>query len=218
MLATTSEGTLTHLLGAMGGDAQPQINLQVLARMLRCAQDPATAIAAGRVVLDAPSAGPFRLWWGDDLGVCLEAHAPSAWTEGLTERGHRVRGIGAFDPTTVGCSQIIAVVTNPSPHKATTSARPTRVPPTATRRVPEGHAGLPGRGDHPTAITTMIPSPRRNGLTPRTASSSAHTTMATRPTTKAAVLAVSPRGSTLGTISAAKKTPSEALGRWATVI
>jgi gamma-glutamyltranspeptidase/glutathione hydrolase len=110
MLATTPDGSLSHLIGAMGGDAQPQIHLQVLARMLRSGQDPATAITAARLALDAPEAGPFRLWWGDDLAVCMEAHAPAEWQEGLSSRGHQVKRISAFDPTAVGCSQIIAVV------------------------------------------------------------------------------------------------------------
>ena len=109
MLVTTIDGTLTHLAGAMGGDAQPQILLQLLARMLGAGQDPATAVAAGRLALDAPSAGPFRLWWGGDLTVLVESHAPSEWTEGLADRGHRVRSIGAFDPVAVGCAQIVAV-------------------------------------------------------------------------------------------------------------
>jgi gamma-glutamyltranspeptidase/glutathione hydrolase len=112
MLATTAGGALSHLVGAMGGDAQPQIHLQVLARMLPGGQDPATAIAGARLALDAPAAGPFRLWWGDDLGVCMETHAPPGWRDGLTSRGHHVRPISAFDPTAVGCSQIIAVVEN----------------------------------------------------------------------------------------------------------
>ncbi len=110
MLATAPGGELTHLVGAMGGDAQPQIILQLLARMLRAGQDPATAIAAPRLALDAPSAGPFRLWWGEDLTVVVEADAPGGWTEGLGERGHRVRPIRAFDPVAVGCAQIIQVV------------------------------------------------------------------------------------------------------------
>jgi gamma-glutamyltranspeptidase/glutathione hydrolase len=110
MLATTPDGSLSHLIGAMGGDAQPQIHLQVLARMLRGGQDPATAITAPRLALDAPAAGPFRLWWGDDLGVCVEAHAPDQWQDDLRARGHRVQRISAFDPTAVGCSQIITVV------------------------------------------------------------------------------------------------------------
>ena len=67
----------------MGGDAQPQILQQVLARMLHAGEDPATAVAAARVSLVAPGAGPFRLWWGDDLQICVEGHAPSGWAEGL---------------------------------------------------------------------------------------------------------------------------------------
>jgi gamma-glutamyltranspeptidase / glutathione hydrolase len=110
MLATTPNGALSHLVGAMGGDAQPQIILQVLARMLPGGQDPATALAGARLSLDAPVAGPFRLWWGDDLQVDVEAHAPSGWIDDLQRRGHRVQPISAFDPTAVGCSQVIAVV------------------------------------------------------------------------------------------------------------
>jgi gamma-glutamyltranspeptidase/glutathione hydrolase len=110
LLATTPDGALSHLVGAMGGDAQPQIILQVLARMLPGRQDPATALAGARLSLDAPAAGPFRLWWGDDLQVSVEAHAPADWIDDLRRRGHRVRAIGAFDPTTVGCAQVVSVV------------------------------------------------------------------------------------------------------------
>jgi gamma-glutamyltranspeptidase/glutathione hydrolase len=110
MLATTPDGALTHLVGAMGGDAQPQVILQLLARMLRAGQDPAQAIAAPRLALDAPLAGPFRLWWGDDLTVLVESDAPMGWADGLAARGHRVRNIRAFDPVAVGCAQIITVV------------------------------------------------------------------------------------------------------------
>jgi gamma-glutamyltranspeptidase/glutathione hydrolase len=109
MAASSPQGALTHVVGAMGGDSQPQILLQLLARMLHGGQDPAEAVSAPRCTLDAPSAGPFRLWWGDDLRVMVEADAPPAWVGGLTERGHTVRTIRAFDPTAVGCAQIIAV-------------------------------------------------------------------------------------------------------------
>ena len=81
MLATAPDGSLTHLVGAMGGDAQPQIIVQLLARLLRARQDPAAAVSAPRLTLDAPSAGPFRLWWGDDLTVLVESDAPAAWPE-----------------------------------------------------------------------------------------------------------------------------------------
>jgi len=107
MLVTSTDGALTHLVGAMGGDAQPQIIVQLLARLLLAGHDPATAITAPRLTLDAPSAGPFRLWWGEDLTVLVEADAPPAWRAGLTGHGHRVRTIGAFDPVAVGCAQII---------------------------------------------------------------------------------------------------------------
>jgi gamma-glutamyltranspeptidase/glutathione hydrolase len=93
----------------MGGDAQPQIISQLLARLLRSGEDPARAISAPRLALDAPSAGPFRLWWGTDLTVLVEANAPETWMEGLDARGHRTRAISAFDPVAVGCAQIIAV-------------------------------------------------------------------------------------------------------------
>jgi gamma-glutamyltranspeptidase/glutathione hydrolase len=109
-MLVTAGGRLTHLVGAMGGDAQPQIILQLLARMLVAGQDPATAIAAARLALEAPGAGPFRLWWGEDLTVLVEADAPAAWHDGLAARGHRVRPIRAFDPVAVGCAQIITVV------------------------------------------------------------------------------------------------------------
>ncbi len=108
MLVTTPDGALTHLVGAMGGDAQPQIIVQLLARLLRSGHDPARAITAPRLTLDAPSAGPFRFWWGEDLTVLVEADAPPDWSSGLSGRGHRVRTISAFDPVAVGCAQIIA--------------------------------------------------------------------------------------------------------------
>jgi gamma-glutamyltranspeptidase/glutathione hydrolase len=110
MLATTPDGALSHLIGAMGGDAQPQILQQLLARMLLAGQDPATAVSSARVSLVAPSAGPFRLWWGDDLQICVEAHAPADWVDGLKSRGHRVIPIAAFEPNAVGGAQIISVV------------------------------------------------------------------------------------------------------------
>ncbi len=107
MLVTRGDGSLSRLVGAMGGDAQPQIIVQLLARLLLTGQDPATAISAPRLTLDAPSAGPFRLWWGEDLTVLVEADAPPAWVDGLAGHGHRVRTISAFDPVAVGCAQII---------------------------------------------------------------------------------------------------------------
>lgn len=108
-LVTRPDGSLSHLVGTMGGDAQPHILVQLLARLLQAGQSPEDAIAAPRLALDSPSAPPFRLWWGDDLCVRVEGNAPTAWGTALAERGHRVVPIGALDPSSVGCAQVIAL-------------------------------------------------------------------------------------------------------------
>ncbi|RMH70783.1 MAG: gamma-glutamyltranspeptidase, partial [Actinomyces sp.] len=46
-LVTHPDGSLRAVLGTMGGDAQPQIVLQLLARLLAAGQDPGRAIGAG---------------------------------------------------------------------------------------------------------------------------------------------------------------------------
>jgi gamma-glutamyltranspeptidase/glutathione hydrolase len=106
-VVTRPDGSLAMVFGAMGGDAQPQILLQLAARTLHTGEAPGRAVSAPRFALDAPSAGPFRLWWGTGLEVRLEADAPEAWFEGLRERGHRVVAISAQDPVSVGCSQLL---------------------------------------------------------------------------------------------------------------
>lgn len=106
-LVTRPDGALAVVLGTMGGDGQPQILAQLLARLLHAGQDAPSAVGAPRAVLDAPSAGPFRLWWGDDLSVVVEADAPDGWVEGLRRRGHQVRTVRAQDPVAVGCAQLI---------------------------------------------------------------------------------------------------------------
>lgn len=105
--ATGPEGSLL-LLGTMGGDAQPQILLQLLARVLWSGQEPATAMAAARVVLDAPGAPPFRLWAAPARSLRCEGHAPDPWRVGLAQRGHEVQMVGALDPVGVGHAQIIS--------------------------------------------------------------------------------------------------------------
>jgi gamma-glutamyltranspeptidase/glutathione hydrolase len=95
----------------MGGDAQPLIIVQLLARLLRSGEDSATAISAARIVHEAPGAPPFRLWQSPDQSLLMESNAPPGWRGGLEARGHRVRVVGAFNPVDVGCSQIISVET-----------------------------------------------------------------------------------------------------------
>lgn len=107
-LGTRPDGSLAHLVGTMGGDAQPQIILQLVARVLHSGEDPAAAIAAPRVVLRAPDEKPFRLWSSPTHSLHVEAHAPETWIEGLTARGHGVQVVSAFDPVDVGCAQIVS--------------------------------------------------------------------------------------------------------------
>jgi gamma-glutamyltranspeptidase/glutathione hydrolase len=90
-LATTPEGSLAAVFGTMGGDAQPQILLQVAARLFHHAASPAAAIAAPRWVLNGPETG-FDTWTGaGGPHVLVEAHGVEEWSAGLAERGHDVR-------------------------------------------------------------------------------------------------------------------------------
>jgi gamma-glutamyltranspeptidase / glutathione hydrolase len=81
-------------LGTMGGDAQPQIVLQLLAR-LRAGATPAAAVEAPRWALAGPAGTGFDTWDGEPGSpsrqlVRIEDGAPPAWYDGLRARGHEV--------------------------------------------------------------------------------------------------------------------------------
>jgi gamma-glutamyltranspeptidase/glutathione hydrolase len=116
-LVTRRDGSLSHLVGTMGGDAQPQIIMQLLARLLGQGAEPRQALAAPRFALDAPSAGPFRLWFGHDLQVRLEGHAPGGALRALADRGHRVTELDAFEAVSVGHAHIISTERVKSSHR-----------------------------------------------------------------------------------------------------
>ena len=87
-LVTTPDGDLRSVIGTMGGDSQPQVLLQLLARTLHAGQQPGVAVGAGRFALAGPSG--FTTWdQGGDVAVQVEGHAPAAWLDGLLARGHR---------------------------------------------------------------------------------------------------------------------------------
>jgi gamma-glutamyltranspeptidase/glutathione hydrolase len=93
----TRQSALAAVFGTMGGDAQPQILLQVAVRLFRHGQSPAAAIGAPRWALAGPVTG-FDTW--DDMAdqlVDVEGHAPDAWDQALGRRGHRVRRLVPFD-------------------------------------------------------------------------------------------------------------------------
>jgi gamma-glutamyltranspeptidase/glutathione hydrolase len=77
-LVTNADGSLAAVLGTMGGDAQPQIVLQLLARLYGAGQTPGDVLAAPRFTLRGLDA------------VAVEDHAPPTWLEGLAARGHAV--------------------------------------------------------------------------------------------------------------------------------
>ncbi len=97
-LATRS-GEFLSVFGTMGGDAQPQILLQIATRLFHHGQSPAQAIAAARWALAGPRTG-FDTW--DDMssqGVDIEGHAPAEWADRLSARGHRTSTLPAWDST-----------------------------------------------------------------------------------------------------------------------
>ncbi|HTN80621.1 MAG TPA: gamma-glutamyltransferase, partial [Acidimicrobiales bacterium] len=98
-LVTGLDGRLAAVLATMGGDSQPQILLQVLARALGAGESPARAIAAGRFRLVAKQQTTGFAIWTDPAGtaVAVEGHAPERWPSGLAERGHEVLVEAPFD-------------------------------------------------------------------------------------------------------------------------
>ena len=98
VLVTETGRQLAAVLGTRGGDAQPQVVLQLLALLLNAGRDAADAVAAGRWMLAHPGGGTgFETWAaGGEVRVGVEEHAPPAWAEGLTRRGHAVEVRGPF--------------------------------------------------------------------------------------------------------------------------
>ena len=95
-LATRS-GRLAAVFGTMGGDAQPQILLQIAARLFHHGQSPSAAIDAARWILHGPDTG-FDTWTGDGGPlVHVEGHAPADWVDALAARGHRSETRPAWD-------------------------------------------------------------------------------------------------------------------------
>ena len=106
-LVTRPDGSLRAVLGTMGGDSQPQVVLQLAARLLAAGQEAGDVIGAPRFVLRAGPHG-FSTWRGADQVVRLEAHAPAAWAPGLRERGHTVE-VADVDPAGFGHAHLIEV-------------------------------------------------------------------------------------------------------------
>lgn len=96
-IATHPDGSLAAVFGTMGGDGQPQILLQLAARLFHHHQSPALAINAGRWVLHGPVTG-FDTWTASGgPHLLIEGHAPPHWLTSLAVRGHDVRSAPPYD-------------------------------------------------------------------------------------------------------------------------
>jgi gamma-glutamyltranspeptidase/glutathione hydrolase len=97
LIVTRPDRSLRGVIGTMGGDAQPQILLQVLARWLHHGKNPGQVIQAGRFTLSGSARSGFDTWTDPDgVRVELEASGPPLWPEGLTERGHEVNVVSGI--------------------------------------------------------------------------------------------------------------------------
>ena len=93
----TRAGRLVSVFGTMGGDAQPQILLQIAARLFHHGQSPTAAVEAARWILHGPDTG-FDTWTGAGGPlVHVEGHAPANWVDALAGEGSPQRV-----PTSVG--------------------------------------------------------------------------------------------------------------------
>ena len=83
-MTTQGDGSLDAVLATRGGHIQPQVLLQLLARLHKSGQAPADAVAAGR-------------WASAGDQVLLEGHAAPHWFDGLIARGHWLLRRPRFD-------------------------------------------------------------------------------------------------------------------------
>lgn len=93
-LVTHPDGRLRAVLGTMGGDAQPQIVLQLLASLLRFGEDTGRAIGRGRWRIASDNGFDT---WVPAVGrrVELEAHVAESIRSGLAQRGHPLETVEA---------------------------------------------------------------------------------------------------------------------------
>jgi gamma-glutamyltranspeptidase/glutathione hydrolase len=84
---TDATGGLRAVLGTMGSDSQPQIVLQLAARLLHGGRSPGAAVTAPRWRVGD---GGFHVWEDGPDHVAVEDTAPPTWDDELRARGHEV--------------------------------------------------------------------------------------------------------------------------------
>lgn len=106
-LVTDPAGALVAVLGTRGADAQPQVVLQLLVRLLLEGDSPAAALHASRWLIAARDEGPFATWRDPDRTLLkLEPAAPRGWLPGLQRLGHEVV-LAAEGDTAFGSAHMI---------------------------------------------------------------------------------------------------------------
>lgn len=91
-LVTRSDGSLRAVVGTMGGDSQPHVVQQIIARLLNHGETAGEAISAGRFLLVSHDpAGGFAAWKDrGEVKIVLDPRVESNWRSGLEQRGHTV--------------------------------------------------------------------------------------------------------------------------------
>jgi gamma-glutamyltranspeptidase/glutathione hydrolase len=125
----TRGSDLVSVFGTMGGDAQPQILLQIAARLFHHGHSPAAAINAPRWALAGPTTG-FDTWTAPEGQIVeLEGHTPASW-QALPDRGHTIGTKPAFDSgfghahaITLGADGVLAGATDPRARVAAATGR-----------------------------------------------------------------------------------------------
>ena len=108
-LVTNVDGSPKQVIGTMGGDSQPQILLQLLARTLGLGQLPGAAIGAPRWTLasDRIDSG-FTTWRPGSNRCVIVERASAGWHDGLAAMGHNTM-LDEESPGRFGHAHIIQV-------------------------------------------------------------------------------------------------------------
>jgi len=108
-LVTKPNGDLHQVIGTMGGDAQPQILLQLIARSLGLGQSPGATISAPRWTLGPDDHEAGFETWRPGLGRRVIVEDPTTgWHDALAARGHATTVVDN-SPSTFGHAHLIEV-------------------------------------------------------------------------------------------------------------
>ncbi len=107
-LVTGAAGDCRAVLGTQGGDAQPFVVLQLLARLLTAGHRPGEVLSGPRALPHNPTGVGFDLWDApDDHVLRIEADGAPSWAAGLGDLGYRVEVADPSDGVSFGHAHLI---------------------------------------------------------------------------------------------------------------